>query len=124
MTVAQAPQTSRYDFLLVIKSFLIWTFALTVSWFVVGFPLVAIIATLGALSALVLQAVIPMSSVLIVSGMILVMNVFGILFGAALLAIKGIHPHEVRWLKWLDPQANEQVVPLYAACPLTCDRTI
>ena len=124
MTVAQAPQVNRYDFLLTIKSFLIWTFALTVSWFVVGFPLVAIIATLGALAALVLQAVIPMSSVLVVSGMILLLNVLGILFGAAVLAIRGIHPHEVSWLKWLDPKADEASMPVYAACPLTCDRTI
>jgi energy-coupling factor transporter transmembrane protein EcfT len=123
MTVAQAPQTRKYDFLLTIKSFLIWTFALTVSWFVVGFPIVAIMATLGALAALVLQAVIPMSSVLVVSGMLLLLNVFGILFGAALLAVRGIHPHEVSWLKWLDPKNSNSKTPIFAACPLTCDRT-
>ena len=124
MTVAQAPQAHRYDFLLIIKSFLIWTFALTVSWFVVGFPIVAIMATLGALAALVLQAVIPMSSVLVVSGMLLLLNVLGILFGAAMLAIRGIHPHEVSWLKWLDPKNDESNGPVFAACPLTCDRTV
>ena len=124
MTVAQAPQVNRYDFLLIIKSFLIWTFALTVSWFVVGFPIVAVMATLGALAAMVLQAVIPMSSVLVVSGLLLLLNVLGILFGAALLAIRGIHPHEVSWLKWLDQTANESSNSVYAACPLTCDRTV
>lgn len=121
MTVAQAPQENRYDFLLTIKSFLIWTFALTVAWFVVGFPLVAIMATLGALGAVVLQAVIPMSSVLVVSGFLLVVNVLGILLGAAGLALKGIYPHEVRWLRWLD-SSNGSEAPVYAACPLTCDR--
>lgn len=124
MTVAQAPQVSKYDFLLIVKSFLIWTFALTVSWFVVGFPIVAIMATLGALAALVLQAVVPMSSVLIVSGALLLLNVLGILVGAAMLAIKGIHPHEVSWLKWLDPSGSEASHPVYAACPLTCDRPV
>ncbi|MEM9137827.1 MAG: hypothetical protein AAGB01_10825 [Cyanobacteria bacterium P01_F01_bin.42] len=106
------------------KSFLIWTFALTVSWFVIGFPAVAIMATLGALSAIVLQAVVPMSSVLIVAGMLLLFNVVGILVGAAALAIRGIHPHEVSWLKWLDPNASASSKALYAACPLTCDRSV
>lgn len=124
MTVAQAPQVQKFDFLLILKSFLIWTFALTVSWFVVGFPIVAIMATLGALAALVLQAVIPMSSVLVVAGMLLMVNVLGILLGAAMLAIKGIHPHEVRWLRWLSPQNEEAHSPVFAACPLTCDRTV
>ena len=122
MTVAQAPQDSKYRFLLIIKSFLIWTFALTVAWFVVGFPIVAIMATLGALAALVLQAVIPMSAVLVVAVFLLVVNVLGILLGAAGLALKGIHPHEVRWLRWLDASSEIAEAPVYAACPLTCDR--
>ena len=122
MTVAQAPQDSKYSFLLIVKSFLIWTFALTVAWFVVGFPIVAIMATLGALGALVLQAVIPMSAVLVVAMFLLVVNVLGILFGAAGLALKGIYPHEVRWLRWLDASSETAEAPVYAACPLTCDR--
>ncbi|MCM1985137.1 hypothetical protein [Lyngbya confervoides] len=126
MTVAQAPQvrTDKYDFLVIVKSFLIWTFALTVSWFVVGFPIVAIMATLGALGAVVLQAVIPMSSVLVVAGSLLLINVVGILFGAAFLSVRGIRPDQVSWLRWLDANNNESNQPVYAACPLTCDRTL
>ncbi len=124
MTVAQAPQDNRTNFLLIIKSFLIWTFALTVAWFVVGFPIVAVMATLGALSAVVLQAVLPMSAVLVVSVILLVVNVLGILLGAAGLALKGIHPHEVRWLRWLDASNEITKSPVYAACPLTCDRIV
>jgi hypothetical protein len=124
MTVAQAPHTlnnHRYEFLVIVKSFLIWTFALTVGWLVVGFPVVAIMATLGALAAVVLQAVFPMGAVLLAAGTILILNVLGILVGSAFLAMKGIHPHNVRWLRWLDTRSDKNS-PVYAACPLTCDR--
>ncbi|MGB8702472.1 MAG: hypothetical protein WCD18_23895 [Thermosynechococcaceae cyanobacterium] len=97
MTLAQAQSLPKNQLLTLIRSFLIWTFALTVCWLVVGFPLVFLILTIGSLFAISLQAVLPMSAVLVVGGGILVANVLAILVGAALLTLKGIHPHEVRW---------------------------
>lgn len=122
MTLAQAQQMPKYQALTMVKSFLIWTFTLTVCWLVVGFPLVFLIMTIGSLVAISLQAVLPMSAVFVVAGGILSVNVLMVLFGAALLTVKGIHPHEVRWLRWLNGQANPAHRPVYASCPLTCDR--
>ena len=122
MTLADAPRLKEHYLVLMIKSFLVWTFTLTVCWLVVGFPLVVLIVTFGALAAIALQAVLPMSAVLLVAGSILTLNVLAIVVGAALLTLRGIHPHQVRWLRWLNGKANPQNQPVYASCPLTCDR--
>ena len=124
MTLAEAPRLKEHYLVVMIKSFLIWTFTLTVCWLVVGFPLVVLIVTFGSLAAIALQAVLPMSAVLLVAGSILTLNVLAILIGAALLTFKGIHPHHVRWLRWLNGQANPEHSPVYASCPLTCDRSL
>ncbi|MFP4008896.1 MAG: hypothetical protein ACLFV6_12960, partial [Spirulinaceae cyanobacterium] len=75
-----------------IKSFLIWSFTLTVCLLVVGFPLVVLMVTVGCLAALVLQSVLPMSAVLLVAGSLVGGNVLLILLSAAILTIKGAHP--------------------------------
>ena len=103
------------------KSFLVWSFALTVCLLVVGFPLVVLMATVGVLLTIVLQSVLPTSAVLVVAGSIISANVVAIIFGAAVLALKGIHPHEVSWLRWLHGEASPLHTPVFAACPLTCE---
>ncbi len=123
MTLASS-HYKRHHFGLIVKSFLVWTFTLTVCWLVVGFPLVAILVTVGSLAAIALQAVLPMSAVVVVAGSILAANILAIIIGSALLTFKGIHPHEVRWLRWLNGQADPRHKPVYASCPLTCDSNI
>lgn len=121
MALAQTRTLGSSHFLLMLKSFLIWTFALTVCLLVPGFPLIVLMATAGALGAVALQAVLPMSAVVLVAGGILTANLLGILITATVLTFKGIHPHEIAWLRWLNGQANPGHQAVYAACPLTCD---
>jgi hypothetical protein len=123
MTLTQAQRMPKTQLLTVVKSFLIWTFTLTVCWLVVGFPLVFLILTVGSLFAISLQAILPMSAVFVVAGSILSLNVLAVLLGAGVLTFKGIHPHEVGWLRWLNGQANPRTQSVYASCPLTCERT-
>jgi uncharacterized membrane protein YhaH (DUF805 family) len=111
--------TQTYSFAFV-NSFLIWSFTLTVCLLVVGFPVVVLMATIGALAAIVLQSVLPVSAVLVVAGAILVANVLAILVGAVMLTAKGIHPREVSWLNWLHGEDRKPEAAIYAACPLTC----
>ena len=103
------------------KSFSIWCFALTVTLLVVGFPLVVLMATIGALLSITLHPILPVSAVLLVAGGTIVLNILAVMVGAALLTAKGIHPHEVRWLSWLHGDANPVSTTTYATCPLTCD---
>lgn len=104
-----------------IKSFLLWSFTLTVCFLVIGFPVVILMVTIGALLAVVLQAVIPMSAVLLIAGGLLGVNVLLIMMIAGVLTLRGIHPAEVSWLKWLRGEADPLHTSVYAACPLTCD---
>jgi hypothetical protein len=122
--LSQAPHLKRLSLVLLVKSFLVWTFTLTVCWLVVGFPVVVLMVTFGSFVAIALQAVLPMSAVVLVAGGILSANVLAIIAGAAVLTLKGIHPHQVSWLSWLNGRANPKHSPVYAACPLTCDRNL
>ena len=122
MTVLKAEGFQERQLATAVKSFLVWTFVLTVCWLVVGFPLVFLILTIGSLFAISLQAIMPMSAVFIVAGGILCANVLAILFGAGMLTSKGIHPHQVSWLRWHSGQSAPHQKSVYAACPLTCDR--
>jgi uncharacterized membrane protein YhaH (DUF805 family) len=97
--------------LAMLKSFLLWSFVLTVC---------LLVMTVGALSAIILQSVLPVSSVLLVAGMIIGINILAILISAALLAAKGVHPHEVSWLHWLHGEVKTSHQAVYASCPLTC----
>ena len=107
----------------VLKSFLLWSFTLTVCFLVVGFPVVVIIMTIGALAALVLQSILPASAVLLVAGSILSITVLAILLSATALTLKGVHPQQVSWLRWLHGEDKQIHKPVYAACPLTCNLT-
>lgn len=103
-----------------IKSFLIWSFTLTVCLLVVGFPVGALVVTIGLLATIILQTVIPASAVLLVTGSILTLNLAIVLIAAAALSLSGIHPEEVSWLKWLHGQQDLVSLPVFASCPLTC----
>jgi CBS-domain-containing membrane protein len=120
MELSQRPSLDRGYWLATLKSFLIWSFTLTVCLLVVGFPLVVLMATIGALSAVALQSVLPISSVLLVAGSIIGGNLLFVLVGAAILTLKGIHPQEVSWLRWLHGQETHSHTAVYASCPLTC----
>lgn len=121
MTLASSSSFGKTYSLLMLKSFLIWTFTLAVCLLVVGFPLVVLMATVAFLLSIVLQSVMPVSAVLLVAGSLIAFNVLAVILGAGALTIKGIHPHEVRWLSWLHGEADDIHTSVYAACPLTCD---
>ncbi|MBW4648746.1 MAG: hypothetical protein KME06_08595 [Kastovskya adunca ATA6-11-RM4] len=112
--------TKTYS-LAMVKSFLIWAFTLAVCLLVVGFPLIVLMVTVGSLLAIALQSVLPVSAVLLVAGSLIGANVFAVLMGAAVLALKGVNPEEVRWLNWLHGEQNALYTSVYAACPLTCN---
>lgn len=104
-----------------LKSFLMWAFALAVSMIVVGFPLLILVVTVGALIAMILQSVLPMSAVLVVAGALLGAHLLAILVTSAVLTFQGVHPHEVSWLNWLQGSASASRKSVYASCPLTCE---
>jgi len=120
MTFAKAQSFKNLNFLLLTRSFLIWTFMLCVCFLVVGFPVIALMVTAGALLAIALQSVLPVSAVLLVIGSIVAANLLVIMFSAAVLTSKGVYPHEVTWLSWLANPAKSLHTSIYAACPLTC----
>ena len=121
MEFAQKTALGRVDSLTFVKSFLVWSFTLTVCLLVVGFPLVVLMTTFGALASVVLQSVLPVSAVLLVVGSLIGVNLLAIFLGAALLTVKGIHPQDVHWLRWLHGEATPSHTSIYAACPLTCN---
>ena len=124
MQLVQKNSWQKNSSLAIIKDFLLWSFTLTVCLLVVGFPLGVLIVTFGILSTLILQFVFPASAVLLVTGSLLAMNVLIVLVGAAILTIKGIHPQEVSWLRWLHGEAELSNNPVYASCPLTCELSL
>jgi len=121
MELTQNYQWNKVSYLGIFKSLLLWMFTLTVCWLVVGFPLIVIMATIAVLAAIILQAVLPMSAVLLVVGSIVGVNLLAVIFGAVILTLKGIHPQDVTWLRWLHGQAKPLHTSVYAACPLTCE---
>lgn len=123
MQLAQRQSWDKSYSVVTIKSFLIWSFTLTVCLLVVGFPLVVLMATVGAFLAIVLQSVLPVSAVLLVAASLIGINVLTVVVGAAVLTAKGIHPQEVSWLRWLHGEARPSHTSVYASCPLTCSLT-
>jgi hypothetical protein len=121
MALAQSSGLRQTYSLVMIKSFLIWTFTLAVCLLVVGFPLVILMATVGFLLSMVLESIMPISAALLVAGSLIGLNVMAVLVGASVLTFKGIHPNQVRWLSWLHGEADTLQASTYAACPLTCD---
>ncbi|PAX59506.1 hypothetical protein [Brunnivagina elsteri] len=121
MTLSQTSDLGRTDSLQVLKSFLIWTFTLAVCLLVVGFPLVVLMATVGCLLSMVLQSVMPASAVLVVAGGLILFNVMAVAIAAGVLTARGVHPSDVKWLTWLNGEAEQLQTSVYAACPLTCE---
>ncbi|WP_353931903.1 hypothetical protein WJM97_04785 [Okeanomitos corallinicola TIOX110] len=121
MVSAQSSNQGKTYSMLMIKSFLIWTFTLAVCLLVVGFPLVVVMATVGCLLSIVLQSVMPVSAVLLVAGGLIMFNVMTVMIVAGVLTAKGVHPKEVKWLSWLHGEAEKAQTTVYAACPLTCE---
>ncbi len=122
MALSQTSDLGKTYSLLIVKSFLIWTFTLAVCLLVVGFPLVVLMATIGCLLSIVLQSVMPVSAVLLVAGGLIMLNVMAVVLAAGVLTFKGVHPKEVQWLSWLHGEAeNIQATSVYASCPLTCE---
>ena len=107
--------------LTLVKSFSVWNITLLVCLLVVGFPIVAIMATIGVLATVTLQSVLPLSSVLVVTSSLLGGTLLSIIGSSALLTLRGIHPHEVSWLGWLNEEPQHLHKPTFASCPLTCD---
>ncbi len=120
MALSHSQSYRRFYYLVVLKSFLIWAFTLGVCLLVIGFPVVILMVTVGALLSVVLQSVMPASAVLWVAGLLFGLNLLGVLLGAAALTMRGVHPQEVSWLRWLNGQANPSTTTVYASCPLTC----
>jgi hypothetical protein len=123
MQLVQVDNLRKNSYLGVTRSFLLWSFTLTVCLLVVGFPIGVLVVTCGILATVVLQAVLPSSAVVLVAGSILSLNLLIVVIGATILTAKGIHPEEVSWLHWLHGKENAQISnsPVYASCPLTCD---
>ena len=121
MELSQRSNYGKLYSLMVIKSFFVWSFTLTVCLLVVGFPLVVLMATIGALAVVILQAVLPVGAVLLVVSSLIGGTLVAILIGSAILTFKGIHPHEVRWLRWLHGEDKPVHSTVYASCPLTCN---
>lgn len=121
MQSIQNRANSKSRYIATAKSFTIWCFALTVTLLVVGFPLVVLMATIGALLSITLHPILPVSAVLIVAGGTITLNILAVVAGAAILTAKGIHPQEVQWLSWLHGDAEPVSTTTYATCPLTCD---
>lgn len=124
MQLVQKNTGLNSSLLAVIKSFLLWSFTLTVCFLVVGFPVGVLVVTFGILSTLILQFVFPASAVLLVTTTLVAVNVLTVVVGAAVLTLKGIHPQEVSWLQWLHGKAKSMNNPVYASCPLTCDLSL
>lgn len=122
MALAQSSSLSKTYSLVMLKSFLIWTFTLAVCLLVVGFPLVVLMATVGFLLSVVLESIMPVSAVLLVAGSMIGLNVLAVLVGASVLTLRGVHPNQVKWLDWLHGEADALHTSTFAACPLTCDR--
>lgn len=121
MSLSQTTDMGKTYSLLMIKSFLIWTFTLAVCLLVVGFPLVVLMATIGCLLSIVLQSVMPASAVLLVAGSLVMFNVMAVIVAAGVLTLRGVHPNQIKWLSWLHGEEEELNTSVYAACPLTCE---
>lgn len=121
MALAQSQTLKGTHFLFMIKSFLIWMFTLAVCLLVIGFPAMVIVVAVGSLLSISLHAILPVSSVLLIAGSIIGLLIAGVMFCSAMLTLRGVHPQEVEWLRWLSGEENPRHTSIYAACPLTCD---
>jgi hypothetical protein len=120
VTFYQSQIVDTVDYGLMAKSFALWTLILTVCLLIVGFPAGILIVGIGSLLAVALQAVMPGGMVLVAAGIIGV-QLLGVMIAAAVLTLKGIHPQDVSWLRWLNGEADPLHETIFASCPLTCE---
>ena len=121
MQSVQKSTWQKNSYLGLTKSFLLWSFTLTVCLLVVGFPVGVLLVTVGILATVILQTMLPSSAVLLVAGSIIGLNILTVIVGSMVLTAKGIHPQEVSWLNWLHGKEESFKAPVYASCPLTCE---
>lgn len=121
MEIATRENLTKSYSLEMVRNFLIWTFTLTVCLLVVGFPLIVLMVSIGAIMAISLQSLLSVSAVLLVAACLIGANVLAVLVGAAILTLKGVSPRDVRWLNWLHGEPDPLHTSIYAACPLTCE---
>jgi hypothetical protein len=120
MTLSQGHSQQGLSIFALVKSILIWTFALTVCMVVIGFPMLLVVVALASLMAVALHAIMPVGAVLLIAVGFIGIHAVGILLASAYLTLRGIHPQDVDWLRWLHGQENPGNEAIYAACPLTC----
>lgn len=122
MAFANSSTTAnQFQLVTTIKSILVWSFVLTVCMVVIGFPILMLMVAVGSLTAVTLQAIMPTGAMLMTAIGFIGAHILGILAASSFLTLKGIHPHEVESLRWLNGQANPVTISTYASCPLTCD---
>ena len=121
--MALAPSQNAGNLYLVsmLKSILVWSFVLAVCMIVIGFPVFVLVVAVASLLAVTLHAIMPTSAVLFITASFIGLHVLGIFAVSTFLTLKGIHPQDVEWLRWLHGQENPQNSTVYASCPLTCD---
>jgi uncharacterized membrane protein (DUF485 family) len=120
MELTTQKTSRRVHFLVLAKTFSVWSLTLLVSLLVIGFPFIVLMALFGAFLSMILHTLLPMSSVLLVAGLLVGGHLLAIFGGAGFLTFKGIHPENVRWLSWLNGKAEPNHNSVYAFCPLTC----
>ncbi|MBE9128041.1 MULTISPECIES: hypothetical protein [unclassified Coleofasciculus] len=123
MEIATRENLTKSYSLEMVRNFLIWTFTLTVCLLVVGFPLIVLMVSIGAIMAITLQSLLSVSAVLLVAACLIGANVLAVLVGATILTLKGVNPRDVSWLNWLNGEPDPLHTSIYAACPLTCEFT-
>ena len=121
MTLANSQSLENSDILFKLKSFSVWVFTLTICMIVIGFPVFVLVVSVSALAAFILNTILPFSSILFVSVSVIGIHAIGIMYAAAWLTSKGIHPQEVEFLRWLNGKENPSHPSVYASCPLTCE---
>ncbi|QZZ21520.1 hypothetical protein J5X98_03370 [Leptothermofonsia sichuanensis E412] len=120
MAFSQSQVIGQPDYILMLKSFVLWMGILTVCLLIIGFPLGILIVAFGSVLALVLHAVMPGFGILLVAGSFIGVQLIGVMLVSAMLAVKGVHPKNVTWLRWMNGDENPKHESQYASCPLTC----
>lgn len=120
MTLSTSQVMDRPDYVLMLRSFVLWTGILTVCLLIIGFPVGILIVAIGSVLAMVLHAMLPGLGIVLVAASFIGVQLMGVMVAAAFLAIKGVHPQEVNWLRWMHGEADPKNQSQYAACPLTC----
>lgn len=120
MAFSESQALNQNDYSSIAKSFLLWTGILTVCLLIIGFPVGIVIVAVGSMLAMVLHAVMPGFGIVLVAASFIAVQLIGVMIVAAMLAMKGVHPKDVSWMRWVNGQADPKHESQYAACPLTC----